>query len=361
MAVNTATQKSEGNVSHPSRLQLIYASHQQLEDELDTLRAYVSAAKKHHPTADSEEGGFSPWTGVQDAAMKCIGKAVHCLRLFNPGRKVTHFKGMTTLTKLYGSEATPQNRVVAFLASVQESFGDELPLEIVLSGGRCLQRLDPAAADNYLVERINDLLAPPQLTCSADDKEGMAFIGRYRDCLLLSRSSPAYRVHLRALLLLQIEAAAQAEQETHKLTVFDAERLEDALSSATCEELTKYEKVCWREAARLRELKAAPALPASSGVAAGEKNASSSPSPTAGTTMTHTSQSPGAVESRRGAAAVTSHFAGLSDWRWHAIRISILILLAVLVRFASGPLARALKSALQVTHTAQTRRRTLTL
>ncbi|KPI85143.1 hypothetical protein ABL78_5803 [Leptomonas seymouri] len=358
MAVNTAAQKSEGKASHPSRLQLIYASHQQLEDELNTLHAYVSAAKKHHTTADSEEGGFSPWSGVQSSAEKCIDKTVHCLRLFNPTRRVTHLKGMTTLAKLYGTEAKPQDRVIAFLASVQESFDGELPLEVTLSGGRCLQRLDPATADNYLVERISSLLAVPLTTSAADGEEKGTFNWRYRECLALNGEDTAYRAHLRALLLLQIEAAAQAEHESHKLATFDVKRLEGVLSCSVSEELVKYEKVCWREAARQRELKTAPASLTSSGAAAGEGNALSPPAETA---TTHTWQSPVAVESGRGPAAVVPRSTGASNWRWHALRITILILLAVLVRFASGPLARALRSALQVTHTAQSRRRTLTL
>ncbi|KAL7711454.1 hypothetical protein N2W54_001066 [Lotmaria passim] len=363
MTANTVAQKSEVIAAHPSRLQLIYAAHQQLEDELDTVRAYASAARKHSGTADvakNDVDGFSPWTGVQDAAERCINKATCCLRLFSPMRTVAHLKGLTTLTALYGAAGTvtPQARVVAFLECVSERLDGVLPMEVVLSGGRCLQRLDAATADNYLFGCITKVLTAPTVAAAEDET---SHLQRYRVCLGMDPDSPAYHVHLRALLLLQIEVAAEAEHAAHTLTTaFDAKKLEEAISISTYEELAKYERVCWREVARVRAAQAAPV--SSPVVTTGENKsagayAASSSSTKATTSLTTTVQ---ATQSAAAAAAV-SRFGGLSNWKWHAVRIAVLVLLAVLVRFTSGPLARALKGVLQVTHTTRSRQRTLTL
>ena len=110
-------------------------------------------------------------------------------------------------------------------------------------------------------------------------------------------------------------------------------------------------------------MRAAQAAPVSSPVVTTGENksagayAASSSSTKATTSLTTTVQ---ATQSAAAAAAV-SRFGGLSNWKWHAVRIGVLVLLAVLVRFTSGPLARALKGVLQVTHTTRSRQRTLTL
>jgi hypothetical protein len=390
MSLTTAAPKSgEISAAHAGRLQLVYAAHQELEEALDTMQAYMSAAKKYHQstTRSDEDGcGFSPWAGVQESAERCVDKASRCLRLFNPTRKVAHLKGMATMTLLYGTPAAkPQDRVVAFMKHLEASFEGELPLEVALCGGRCLQRLDAAATDDYLVDCLHHLLlplsratapAPPPAETDNADTADTADISRaprdalpslspqqrYRACLHLDCDSAVYQTHLRALLLLQVEAAAQAGHDAHKLAAaFDARVMGEALPAATCEELVKYETVCWREAERVRAVEAASrASPttntttttfSSSGVVVKEKSAAA---------VATTTQPTSAVEGRH-TGAVASPFAGLSQWKWHAVRIAVLLLLALLVRFASGPLARALKSVLQVSHTAQSRRRTLTL
>lgn len=357
MSVSTTTCAGSGDVAQLSRQELIYSTHQQLEDALDTLRAYVSAAQKHQGKTTTEDGGFSPWTGVQESVEKCAERATRCLRLFTPARRVTQLRGMTTLTQLYGTAtATPPTRVRAFLDAVGDDFGGVLPVETALCGGRCLHRLDPAAADDFLVAYVQAVLAPSPPTEGAD----AIFRQKYRACLGLDGESPEFRAQLRALLLLQIEAAAQADHTNHTLQQLETTSavVAEAVTGQVYAELLRYETVCWREAARMREaVNDARPSPTTSGAPPTSSTAAVSSS-----APQQQQQQPGARESQRGGGnAAAGPLAGASAWRWHAVRLAVLVLLAVLVRFTSGPLARALKAAMQVTHPVQTRRRTLTL
>ncbi|KAK7200145.1 hypothetical protein NESM_000064900 [Novymonas esmeraldas] len=342
-ALAESTGSGSGGDVRPGRLQLVYAAHQTLEDELSTLRAYVAAARKHDESTVPGHDGFSPWAGLEESAAKCISAASRCLRLFSPSREVARSRGMVALTTLYARGAAPHARVIDFLSHIREAFDDAVPVELALCGGRCLQRIDPAAADDYLFDFIRDLVTP---TAAADAD---LFRERLRDRFIAGEAQPAFRLHLRAAVLLQMECAALSEHSEHRIAAYDAARLDALITTATRAELERHEVRCWQDAARHRQLaSAAAATPVAPAVAA------AAPSTAV--------VAPKNQEAQRDASAVTApSSAGASGWRWHAARIGALLLLALLLRFASGPLARALRRALQATRAAPARQRTLTL
>ncbi|CAJ1008256.1 hypothetical protein Q4I28_003569 [Leishmania naiffi] len=347
MAASTATQNTGGCSSEPheGRLRLVYAAHQSLEDDLSTFLAFSAAARKHDEIAGSTHEGFSPWTGVMESATKCIGATSLCLRLFNPTRTVKQSKGMTLLAKLYGTGAAPHERVSTFLTHIREAFDGVLPVEIALSGGHCLRRLDPSAADEYLVAFIIDW-------ATLAEEPADPFRRRFRELLSTHKS---FHFHFRAAVLLQIECAALSGHNKHVFAAYNTQALDSILTPVAREELKKYEVTCWQDAARHREVESVAAAPF----------ASVAPVSTTSTVLAPYKQQ----ETQRGTSlgmsrggAVTPSSSGMANWRRDAIRIgALLLLLAVLLRLVSGPLARLLKRALQVARAAPAHQRTLTL
>ncbi|CAJ1988480.1 hypothetical protein conserved [Leishmania donovani] len=351
MTVSTATQKTSGCISEPreGRLRLVYAAHQRLEDELSTLLAFATAARKHDENASQSRDGFSPWTGLMESAVKCVDATSRCLRLFNPTRTITQSKGMTTLAKLYGTGAAPHERVITFLMHIRDAFDGVLPVEIALSGGHCLQRLDPSAADEYLLAFVTDWLA----LAAAADEQADPFRRRFCDRLSTDNAQKTFHLHFRAAVLLQIECAAQSGRK-HVFAAYNTQVMDAILTPFTREELQKYEATCWQEAARHREVESVVAVPFVSAAPASTVSSALAAYKQQGT------QRGTSTEARRGGAVAPSS-SGMANWRHDAIRILAFLLLAVLLRFAWGPLARALKSVLQVTRAAPARQRTLAL
>lgn len=356
MTASTATAAATGALGQAQgRLQLVYAAHQELEDALSTLRAYATAARKHGNSASSNHEGFSPWAGLTSSAAQCTEAASRCLRLFSAARKVAQTKGLTAMARLYAAGTAPDTRVAAFLGYVQEAFDGVVPVEVALSGGRCLQKLDAATADDYLVKCISDWLV---LAAAAPTEDAaQAFRQHFFRLLSAGDRQGSFAVHLRTALLLQIECAAQGEHSAHVLATYGGPALEALLSRDAVDSLQRYESACWHDAERRRA--------ASSNAAATVPTAASPTVSTPATTVSPVRQQDAALvraatEARRGPAAARAG-AGASGWQWHALRIGVLLLLAVLVRFASGPLARALRSLMQSTRAAPVRQRTLTL
>ncbi|KAG5505648.1 hypothetical protein JKF63_04983 [Porcisia hertigi] len=353
MAASTANLKpSVGSSSNPTegRLHLVYAAHQRLEDELSTLLAYTAAARKHNGNDVPIDESFSPWAGLIDSAAKCVDATSRCLRLFNPSRSLKQYKGMLALAKLYDTGAAPHERVIAFLSHISEAFGGVLPVEIALSGGYCLQRIDPAFADDYLVTFVSDWV----LLESAAGEQADPFRRRFRDLLSTQNEQSTFQHHLRAVMLLQIECAAQSGHQEHVLAAYDMQALNSVLAPAIRDELGKYETTCWQDAVRHRERESGAAAPLAS--AAPATTLLTKPSPQKDQEMQERTSS----EVRRGGVTVPP-YPEVRGWRWGVIRMGVLILLAVVIRFASGPLGRALRSSLQVTRVAPPRPRTLTL
>lgn len=349
--MSTVTQKTGGGISEPreGRLRLVYVAHQRLEDELSTLLAFAAAARKHDENATLPHDGFSPWTGLMESTAKCVDATSRCLRLFNPTRTITQSKGMTTLSKLYGTGAAPHERVVTFLTHIRDAFDGVLPVEIALSGGHCLQKLDPSAADEYLLAFITDWLA----LAAAADEQADSFRRRFRHILSTDNAQKTFHLHFRAAVLLQIECAAQSGHK-HVFAAYNTQAMDAILTPFTRGELQKYEATCWQEAARHREVESGVAVPFVSTAAASTMSSALAPYKQQGT------QWGTSTEVRRGGAVAPSS-SGMANWRHDAIRILVFLLLAVLLRFAWGRLARALKRLLQITRAAPARQRTLTL
>ncbi|KAG5480092.1 hypothetical protein CUR178_06144 [Leishmania enriettii] len=352
MAVSTTAQKAGGSSSKPceGRLHLVYAAHRRLEDELSTFLAFAAAAKKHDTNPASAIEGFSPWTGVMESAAKCADASSRCLRLFNPSRKISQFKGMNALAKLYGTSAAPHERVIAFLTHIGAAFDSVLPVEIALSGGYCLQRLDLSAADEYLVAFVRNWAALVALS----DKQVDPFQTRLRDLLSTRNAQERFRLYFRAVVLLQIECAAQSGHNQHLSAVYNIQALDAILNPVAREELQKYQVTCLQESARHREVLSAVAAPLASTVAP-------STMPTALVPCKQQEMQRETLTEAARESAATPSPSRRTNWRWNAIRIGVILLLAVLLRFTSGRFVRALKNALQITRAAPARRRTLTL
>ncbi|KAG5479329.1 hypothetical protein LSCM1_04585 [Leishmania martiniquensis] len=352
MAVRTATQKTGGGSSESckGRLHLVYVEHQRLEDELNTFRAFAAAARTCDTNAAQTLEGFSPWTGVIESAARCADTTSRCLRLFNPSRRISQFKAMDALAKLYGTGGAPHERVVAFLTHICEAFDGVLPVEIALSGGYSLQKLDPSAADDYLVAYIRNWAT----LVAAPEEHVDPFRWRFRDLLSGHHTQKTFYLRFRAAVLLQIECAAQSGHHQHISAAYNIQALDAILSPLTREELQRYQVTCLQETARHREVKSAGAAPFAPTGPFSRTSTALVPCKQQGT------QRNTSTEVGRGGAVIPSS-SGVANWRWNAIRIGVLLLLVVLLRFASGRLTKAVKSALQMTRAAPARHRILTL
>ncbi|GET88240.1 hypothetical protein, conserved [Leishmania tarentolae] len=162
-----------------------------------------------------------------------------------------------------------------------------------------------------------------------------------------------FHLHFRAVVLLQIECAVQSGQKGVS-EAYSTQALDTFLAPLTREELQKYEATCWKEAARHHEVENEVAVPF---VSAGPASTTSS----ALTPYKQQGMERGTSTGVHRGGAVAPFSFGVANWRRDAIRIGAFLLLAILLRFTWGPLARALKSALQVARGAPARQRTLAL
>lgn len=330
-----------------SRLHLTQTMHANLETKLAVVSSYMDVARscKYNETQILMTAPL-PEEAVT-AAVESLDTVSRCLRMFNPERDFSRLKMSSTLRVLYIPNKLPVDRILSFLSIVQESYGGFLLREVALCGSHCLQRFDSSAADAYLTRIITSILDARQY-----NESEVAHFGKQFEESVRTQRSDASGNDLHALLVRQIEYAAQSPKTGHRLCQYNQEALRSFLPADTIQELFVIEEACWRDCAA-RQQKAA-VVQKTKGIPA------CSPPRNEDSVASH--------EGRNEDSALApnqqkkaSNLRGIGNHGRSRVQIALVALLCILLLSVVGPARRLLVGFLQTMRGGQRVRRTLTL